>query len=340
MKQVRLGRSNMTVSKIGLGGIPIQRLSEDDAVNVVRHAFKSGINWVDTANGYGSSEERIGKALQTVDRESVKIFSKAGAQEPEQFEEQVKESFRRLNTDFIDLYQFHIVPDADVWQKMQDNGTFDVLRRYRDQGKIRHIGASAHTLEAVFAILEHPEIEVVQWPFNFIVIDDGLKVLDVAVKNDIGFIAMKPFCGGVVDDAEVCIGFQLQYPAGVTDPGFETIEEIDEVVAIANKSLPLTGKIKKKIDSLQKEMGTRFCRRCGYCSPCPHGVSIIPLMTMDSLIKRFSRESVINGWIGKAAETIEKCTECGLCEKKCPYKLSIRSQIKEGAACFAELTCD
>ena len=331
MQKIRLGKSEMAVTRIGFGGIPIQRLSEEESIRVVRFALDAGINWIDTANGYSSSEQRVGRAIKGYKRGEFFIFTKGSARDPKTIREQIELSLKRLDISYIDLYQFHFVPSREAWEKMKENGTREAVRRLRDQGIIRHIGASAHTEEASLAILEDTEIEVLQYPFNFIVENEGKAILEECRKRDIGFIAMKPFAGGVLESASPCIRFLLQFEDLVTDPGFEKITEVEEVATLAHQNKPLSNQDFRIIHQLREELGNSFCRRCGYCSPCAHGVKIIPLMTMDSTVKRFPIEFLKDDWAHEAAMSLEKCIECGECEEKCPYQLPIMEQIRQGA---------
>lgn len=328
---IRLGKSGLQVTRLGFGGIPIQRLSEEQTIRVLHRAIDGGFNWIDTANGYGTSEERIGKAIREYPRSDVLVFTKGTGWDPKTLREQIELSFERLQTGYIDLYQFHIVPNPEMWQTMEKNGTFDVVREYRGKGMIRHIGASAHTREAALAVVEHPEIEVLQYPFNFIVEEEGMEIVTACRKRDIGFIAMKPFGGGALQDAPTCIRFLLGVPDVVTDPGFEHIEEVDEVLSLWKEGAPLSEENKRTIEQLRQELGTRFCRRCGYCSPCPHEVHIVSLMTMETLVKRFPADRLSEDWIADAGRSIENCIECGECEEKCPYDLPIMEGIHRGA---------
>jgi len=328
---IRLGKSELQVTRIGFGGIPIQRLSEGQTIRVLHRAIDGGLNWIDTANGYGTSEERIGKAIKKYARSDVLVFTKGMGRDPETLREQIELSFERLQTEYIDLYQFHNVLSPELWQAMEGNGAFDVVREYRDRGMIRHIGASAHTRESALAVVEHPEIEVLQYPFNFIVEEEGMEIVEACRKKDIGFIAMKPFGGGALQDAPSCIRFLLSVPDVAADPGFEHIEEVDEVLSLWKEGAPLSEENKRTIEGLRQELGTRFCRRCGYCSPCPHGVQIISLMTMETLVKRFPVDRLSEDWIAGAGGSLENCIECGECEEKCPYDLPIMEGIRRGA---------
>jgi predicted aldo/keto reductase-like oxidoreductase len=338
MKKIRLGKSNLQVSRIGFGGIPIQRPGEEESIQVIRSALEAGINWIDTAFGYGSSEERIGKAIAEFPRGKLYIFTKGPGRDPETLEKQIERSLERLKIDTIDLYQFHFVPSPEAWHQMQENGSFDLVRRLRSRGTIRHIGASAHNREAALAVLEHPEIEVLQYPFNFIVEKEGLEILEICRQKDVGFIAMKPFGGGVLAEASACIRFLLQFPNLVTDPGFESTQQVVEVAALARENACLSPQDQQTIRRLREELGTRFCRRCGYCAPCQQGVKIVQLMNIGSFIKRFPRELLTVGWPQDALASLEKCNECGTCEERCPYSLPIRKQIREGARALEKAT--
>jgi predicted aldo/keto reductase-like oxidoreductase len=335
---VRLGRSEMQVTAVGFGGIPIQRVSEQEAARVVRAALDGGMNWIDTANSYGSSEERIGRAVAGYDRGTFHLFTKGHGKQPEELSRQIELSLERLRTDYLDLYQFHLVPDPATWKRMEEDGALELLRSYRSRGVIRHIGASAHTVEAALAVLAHPDIEVLQYPFNFIVEAEGREVLEACRRADVGFVAMKAFAGGVLESASACIRFLLQYPDVAADPGFEGEHEVREVLELWQEAAPLSAADRKTIDHLRRSLGTRFCRRCGYCSPCPEGVQIIPLMTMDSLVRRFPADALWgeSAWIAQAGRSVEACIRCGQCEERCPYKLPIMDGIRDGARIWRE----
>jgi predicted aldo/keto reductase-like oxidoreductase len=335
-QMVRLGKSGLEVTAVGFGGIPIQRLTEVQAVRVLRRALDGGMNWIDTAHGYSTSEGRVGKAIQGYRREKLHLFTKGPAREPQKIREQIELSLQRLQTPYIDLYQFHAVPSMEEWEEMGRNGTLEVVREYRQRGAIRHIGASTHSQQTAEALARLPEIEVLQYPFNFIVQREGLAVLKACREHDVGFIAMKPFGGGALESAPACIRFLLQHPGVAADPGFEKEEEVGEVLALWQEGARLSAEDRGTIERLREELGKRFCRRCGYCMPCPQGVQISSLMTMASIIKRFPSEWLGKGWVAEAGRSAELCTECGECEGKCPYELPVVEEIQRGARLWQE----
>ena len=330
MQQVILGRSGMRVAKIGFGGIPIQRLSESESTEVIRRAVELGIDWFDTANCYGDSEVKIGKGIRGFRRESLKIFSKSTAREAKEFLSHVKLSLEQMGLEYIDLYQFHAVSTIDDWHKIAGEGLLDAAIDLKSKGLIRHVGASSHRLKAILEVMDHPAIEVVQYPFNFIE-TDALEILKKCEEKNTGFIAMKPFGGGMLDDTSACVRFLMQYEGAAANPGFEKIAEIEEVVGLVEEALPLNERDYAVIERLKDRLGDYFCRRCGYCKPCEQGIDIVALMAIESIVKRVPLDKLLSGVFGKAAKTIDKCTECGECESRCPYGLSIRKRIRFGA---------
>ena len=339
MHSIRLGKSELEVSRIGFGGIPIQRISESAAIALIRRAVGLGVDWFDTANGYGVSEGRIGQAIKPFEREALKIFSKAGGQTPRDLATQIDLSLERMQLEYIDLYQFHGVT-VESWEQILANGTLDMLIDMRAGGRIRHIGASSHILEAILKVIDHPAIEIIQWPFNFVERDRADEVIEKCRRNDVGFIAMKPFGGGLLSDAQACIRFLMQYDNVAPDPGFETLEQLEQVVALVEEAAPLTDDDQARIKQIKAQIGDQFCRRCGYCQPCPQGVAITTLMLIESLNNRLPRESMLAGWVADGVATLENCDECGECEPKCPYQLPIRERIRAGHDAFKKIQED
>lgn len=314
------------------------RVSEQQVAQVIDRAVELGIDWFDTAEGYTTSEEKIGRALRDRDRASFKLFSKASGKTPELLREQVQRSFDRLQIDYIDLYQFHLVRSAEDWQEMKQAGTVAVLQEHK--GKILHIGGSFHKPEAVEAAIEDDIIEVVQYPFNFVTEEECVAVLELCRKKQVGFIGMKPFGGGALYPAEVAIKFLMQYPDVAPNPGFETIEQVEQVVSIAEHTQTLTSDDKRKIAQVKAELGKTFCRMCEYCMPCPQKVEIPTLMRIKTFINRLSVERILESGIPKNMATVEQCDECGLCEDKCPYDLTIQEQIRLNADEFRRFKQD
>ncbi len=328
---MRLGKTGLQVSRIGFGGIPIQRLTDEEAVKVVRRCLDLGVTFFDTANGYTTSEERIGKAIAGR-RGRVVLATKTGARDKATAREHLHLSLKRLNTDYIDLWQFHGVSTFEAYdQVLGPGGAMETAREALQEGKIRHIGMSSHSMEVALKAVPSGYFETIQFPFNFVTREPALELLPLARKHDLGFIAMKPFSGGLLDRADLAIKYLLQFEGVLPDPGIEKVEEIEEIVKIVNGPWELTPQEWQELERMSQELGKRFCRRCEYCQPCPEGVRISTVMNIRSFWKRFPAARFFTGSFLEAAESVEKCAECGECEEKCPYHLPIREMLVENA---------
>jgi predicted aldo/keto reductase-like oxidoreductase len=334
MQTIRFGKTGLQVSRVAFGGIPIQRLAEEEAVRVVRRALDRGITFFDTANGYTTSEERIGRALAGRRGEAV-IATKSGARDKATALEHLHLSLRRLSTDFVDLWQFHGVSTFEEYEQvLGPDGAMEAAQQALREGKIRHIGITSHSLEVALKAAASGYFESVQFPFNFVATEAADGLLALTQQHDVGFIAMKPFGGGMLENARLAIKYLLQFPGVVPDPGFERVEEIEEVVAVVEGPWEMTPEETEEMERIRREVGTRFCHRCQYCEPCPQGVPISLVVNLRSFWRRFPRESFFGGWVAEAVAKARECAECGECEAKCPYHLPIREMLVESVAFF------
>ena len=331
MKTVKLGKTGLEISRVGFGGIPIQRLTEEEAIRVVQHCIDLGVTFLDTANGYTHSEERIGKAVAAMAgrREQIVIATKTGARDRATAWQHLELSLERLQTDYVDLWQLHNVATFEAYEQVTGpDGALEAARQALDEGKVRHIGVTSHSMDVAMEMVPSGHFETLQFPFNFVTNEPVDKLLPLVREHDLGFIAMKPFAGGMLDDANLAIKYLLQFDDVVPDPGIETSAEMKEIVGIV-RDCELTPQERQEMEHIRAEVGTRFCRRCEYCQPCPEDVRISLVINLRSFSKRFAAESFSSGWIARGVESARNCTECGECEKKCPYHLPIREMIVE-----------
>ncbi len=331
MKKIRLGKTDMMVTRIGFGGIPIQRLTEAEAVKVVRRCIDLGVNFIDTANGYTVSEERIGKAVKGR-RDDVFIATKSGSREAAEIQKNLDLSLQRLDTDYIDLYQFHGVNDQATLDKIlaPESELYIVFEKAKKAGKIRHIGITSHQIDIAKKQVESDRFETVMFPFNFITCEHAEELLPLCKEHDVGFIDMKPMAGGMLDNATIAFKYLFRFPDMVIIPGIEKIHEIEEIMDIYNGPHEMTAEENEKMQQMRDELGTRFCRRCDYCQPCQQEIPISMLMTFPSFVKRLPPDWYLKGpWIPGMMERAANCIECGECEARCPYQLPIREMIKE-----------
>lgn len=330
-KSRKLGRTGIKVFPLGFGGIPIQRLNEKKAVQVVIKAIEEGINFIDTARAYSDSEEKIGKALTKIDQK-VYLATKTPEEDKKNVLKDVEISLEKLGVDKIDIYQLHGVNDKENFKKvMSDKGALAGLKQAQKQGKIDYIGITGHNNDILMEALKTDEFATVQFCYNFIENECEEELIDYCLENNIGMIGMKPLAGGRLREASVALKYVLSQQGVVPDPGIETVAEVKENVAIARGDWNLTDREKQVMKELKDELGTQFCRRCDYCQPCPEEIPISAVLRAESFINRMPEAQVKDpeGWVYQAYDKAEDCTECRQCVERCPYDLPIPELIKE-----------
>jgi len=337
VKTVRLGKTGLQVSRVGIGGIPIQRPTHDEAINVIRRALDLGINLIDTARGYGASEERIGEAIAGR-RDHVILATKTGGQTAAAALEHLEESLRQLNTDYIDVWQFHNVSTFEAYEQvLGPGGAMESAQQALRTGKIRHIGISSHHLEVARKAIASDLFETIQFPFNFVNYEPASELLPLIRERGMGFIAMKPFAGGRLSNANLAIKYLLQFEEVVPDPGVERLEEVEELADVVNRGIwELSPQEWQEIENIRVGLGTRFCQWCGYCQPCPQEVNVPFLMNIRGMWRLWPPDKFFP-WLGGIVEGGRNCIECGECEDKCPYHLPIRERIAEGIKFYESL---
>ncbi len=336
MRKVTLKRTGLSVSCIGFGGLPIQRIDEEKAMAVIRRSLDLGVNLIDTANGYTVSEGYIGKAIADYHRGSLVLATKTRARDYKTAKEHVTLSLERLDTDYIDIYMLHNVSDLPVLdQVLAKDGAFAALEEARQAGLIRHIGISSHGHQTALSAAKLDCFQTMMYPFNFVAHEPGEEVLAACKQNDIDFFAMKPMGGGRLDNATLAVKYLLNIDGIVPFVGIEKPEEIEEIAGIEKNLSSLTAKEQDEIKRIVDEIGDRFCRRCRYCLPCPEGIAIPLINNLVTMIQHDSAEDCFgSGAIARMAMRGKNCTECGECEERCPYDLPIIQMNKENLALY------
>jgi len=329
MRTVVLGRSGLEVSAVGFGGIPIMRVSQAEAVRTIHAALDLGVTFLDTAAGYADSQQKIGKAIAGR-RDGLVLATKSGQRTREGILADVERARREMGADCIDLYQLHGVSQPAEWEEMQGpGGALEGLLEARDKGWVAHVGFTSHSIDVAMDLLDEEAFETVQFPFNMVTREPAESLIPKARANGLGFIVMKPMCGGQYDDAELAFKFLNGYPDLVPIPGIERPEEIEQIAPIVASGAVLEGEELARAEKVAADLGKLFCRRCGYCQPCPEGVPITTAMVFDGLLKRLSRERVASGAGRAIVEKAPNCVECGECEAKCPYDLPIIETVRK-----------
>ena len=326
--KVVLGKTGMEVKRLGFGGIPIQRVDERQAVETVIHAIQRGVDFIDTSRAYTTSERRIGMALRESGKEVI-LATKSLEQSADAVRRDVEISLQELGREKIELYQCHFVKDFEAYHRVTSRGgALEGLLKAREEGLIEHVGITSHNLDVLERAIDDGLFETIMVCYSFLEPKAEKTVIPRALAGDIGVIVMKPFSGGVIDNARLAIKYALALGGTVVIPGVENREIFDENWEIFLGNLTLDRKERQQIEAIQSEFDKQFCRRCDYCQPCPEGISIQHILGIKSIVKRMGSECLHSGWIKDGIDAARNCTGCGACMERCPYELPIPELIR------------
>ena len=333
MKIITLGKTNLKVNKNGFGALPIQRISEKEAVYLLHKAFDNGINFYDTARFYTDSEEKLGAAFG--DRRSkVILASKTMASTVEDFWKELHTTLRNLKTDYLDLYQFH---NPDYCPRPGDKqGMFDAMKVAKRQGKIRFIGISNHRQSVAKEAIERECYDTLQYPFSYLSSEDDQKIVEDCRKHNMGFICMKAMAGGLINDSALAYAFLDQFDHALPICGIQRESELDEFISYQDHAPELSSASWRKIEKDRQELGGDFCRGCGYCMPCPAGIQISDCARMSLFLRRAPLTVYLTEEWAAKMKLIEKCKHCGACKEKCPYNLDTPALLQKNYEDFKE----
>ncbi len=330
-----LGKTGLRVSRIGFGGIPIQRIDAEGTRALMQALVEKGVNYIDTARGYTVSEEYLGYGLEGI-RDKFVLATKSMSRDKESMARDIAISLANLRTDYIDLYQLHNPKLEELDVIFSENGAIQALRQAKAEGKIGHIGITAHSAAVFEKALEYDEIETVMFPYN-IVESQGEELIARCREKNVGFICMKPLAGGAIEDGRLALRYILANDnVTVAIPGMAEVKELEQNLAAAEDTSPLTEEEKAAFEKVRAELGQNFCRRCNYCAPCAAGINIPSVFLFQGYLRRYG----LAGWARERYATLpvkaSACVQCGACETRCPYQLPIRQMMAEAAKDFGE----
>jgi predicted aldo/keto reductase-like oxidoreductase len=329
MKKVILGKTGIEVQRLGFGGIPIQRVSEEEAVDAVLYALEKGMDFIDTSRVYTTSETRIGKALSQTTKKPV-IATKSFVRTADGIRKEVETSLRELQRDVIDIYQCHSISTLEDYRKITaKDGAYAGLVKAREEGVIRHIGITSHSLDILEKVLDDGLFETIMVCFSFLEPAAKEKVIPKALAKNVGVLIMKALSGGVIEAPEAALKWALgHHQETLVLVGVESRELIDQNWNIFQKSRELTETDRVVIDAIFQEYDKKFCRRCDYCLPCPSDIPIQFVLGARTFLKRMGPGGLKVSIFADLWDKAEKCTNCGECVTRCPYGLPIPELIK------------
>ena len=333
MEYRTLGKTGLEISKLGFGGIPIQKVTVDVVRDIMDAMLHNNINYIDTARGYTISEELIGEAIEGK-RDKFILATKSMSRSKEGIKADIETSLKNLRTDYIDLYQIHNPSKAEFEQVLAEGGALEGLMEAKEEGKIGHIGFTTHSLELFEEALELDWVETIMFPYN-IVENQGVELIKKCKEKNIGFIVMKPLAGGAIEDGDLALRFICANPdISVVIPGMASVEEVEKNIKASADPLPLSEEELAKMEEVRKTLGNNFCRRCNYCAPCAKGINISGVFLMQGYLDRYGLEDWARTRYNAFAAKASDCIGCGVCETRCPYNLPIREMLKEAAQKF------
>ncbi len=333
MQQFTLGRTNLTVSRTGFGALPIQRIPYEEAEALLNRALDGGISYFDSARAYTDSEEKIGRAISRR-RGEFTLATKTHAKTAEGFRQDLETSLRLLNTDHIDVYQFHNPPFVPV--PGGEDGLYDAAVKAREEGKIRFIGISQHSIDRAYEAVNSGLYDTLQYPFNHLATDREVALVKLCREKDVGFVCMKALSGGLVTNARIPFAYLSQFDGIVPIWGFQHMHELEEVLAYAENPPELDEATRQLIEADRRELVGAFCRSCGYCLPCPAGIPIHNANRMRQLLERSPWRNWVTPQWQADMEKIENCIHCGACAKRCPYGLKPYETLPTQLAFYRE----
>ncbi len=329
MKNVTLGTTGITVPQNGFGALPIQRDDTDTAVKLLRRAYEGGMRFFDTARAYSDSEEKVGIAFEGM-RDKIYLATKTQAKTPEKFWEDLETSLKLLKTDYIDIYQFHMVDRC--YRPGDGTGMYECMLEAKKQGKIRHISCTAHKIMVAMECVESGLYETMQFPFSYLASQKDIDLVNLCKEKNVGFIAMKGLAGGLINRSDAAMAFISEYDNVVPIWGIQREKELEEWISYMDETPTMTGEIKEFIEKEQKELSGDFCRGCGYCMPCPMDIQINNCARMSLMLRRAPSASwLTDKWQAEMAK-IDSCINCKKCMSHCPYELNTPELLRKNLA--------
>ena len=326
MRNIILGKTGIEAPQNGFGALPIQRVTKAEAVKLLRTALEGGMTYFDTARAYSDSEEKIGAAFEGM-RDDLFIATKTHSTTPEGFWKDLETSLKNLRTDHIDLYQFHCVNQC--WEPGDGSGMYECMVEAKKQGKILHIGVTAHKLQVAFDCVASGLYETMQFPFSYLSSEKEQALVQKCREAGMGFIAMKGLAGGLITDSRAAMAFMSQYDNVMPIWGVQREKELAEWLSYMKDTPEMTSEIEAFIHREREALAGDFCRGCGYCMPCPAGIMINQCARMSLLLRRAPSKAWLTPEMQAEMKKIEGCLNCRQCAKKCPYELDTPELLRK-----------
>lgn len=337
MQKRELGNTGLQVSRLGLGGIPFQYISDSETGSIVRTARERGVNLFYTSRMYRDSESRIGRAIRAISggRDGVVLGSSTHERKRTAARKDIRQSLKNFGTDVIDIYSLHNVLTLDVLKEvMSPGGAYQALDELRSAGFIKFVGISAHQPETILRALELAAFDVVEFPLNFIDREAEESLMAAVKSRGIGFISIKPMAFGYAADAG--LAWRYIFSAGedgagpnATTVGVYSLDELNQNLDIEANGNGMVSRqdILAAIDVAERKCQKVFCRRCDECVECPQGIDIRTVLRWYEYFDRYHSWDWAREQYRLLKPDLSACDNCGICERECPYHLPIKREF-------------
>jgi len=350
------GQTGKKVSLLGFGGMRFKNVDDhDECVNLMLAAAKGGINYFDTAPGYFEtrSETVFGKAFAEMRKQSLPYFCATKTFESTEngIRNEIDVQLKRLNVDAIDFYHIWCILDLNNWSNRKKDGILNTFRKLKEEGLIRHICVSSHLIKNdIKELLLEDVFEGVLFGYSAYNFKTRQQAFDAIKEKKLGAVVMNPLGGGVIpqhpelfkflqkgDESVIAaaLGVLWDHPE-ITNTlvGFDTIEHLNEALAVMEDYKPRTQSELEKVIANASSSFEGICTGCAYCDGCPSDIPIPYYMDAynQKLLDKKSNDPIGNRlkwhWNLKR-EDAAKCTACGICENVCTQHIDIINRLKE-----------
>lgn len=351
------GNTGVNVSALGFGGMRFR--DQDDRENCARllkSAYDAGVNYFDTAPGYGKSEELFGLAFEEMlpqrDERPFYVSTKTMKADPGEARRELEQSLERMGLEYIDFHHLWCICDMDDYYRRKSNGVLKEFERMKAEGLVRHIVVSTHLPgDQVEILLDDYPFEAVLLGYsamNFHYREEGL---DAARGRKQGVTVMNPLGGGIIPqnpqlfeflrtrEDETVVQAALRFLLNderihILLVGLSDEEQLREAVAAVDDFRPIAD---EKIEEMRESLGVSFnelCTTCRYCDHCPEEIPVPELMDAYNHYLLKDRQALdfrlkYHWQIDEVRELLARCTECGQCEDACTQSLPIIARLKE-----------
>jgi aryl-alcohol dehydrogenase-like predicted oxidoreductase len=326
-----LGRTGLTVSALGFGAMRLREISQGEAERVLNYALDRGITYMDTAANYGDSEEKLGKAIGSRRYEYV-LATKTAKRTYAEAKQEIEQSLRLLQTDYIDILQIHYVNYVQEYRDVQKpDGALRAAEEMKAKGYVGHIGITGHRPELLARWLRDYPFATVLFHLSMVQPFAERDLMPTAKELDVGMIAMKPLSGPFLSQVKEALRYSAGSAAHVVLSGMKSLAEVDANLDAMEQEV--TPEERESLLAMAEGLDEHGCRRCNYCS-CPLGIRIPDTLIPSRYRQRFglleAGERLWQQSASKFAQCLEyePCREQPLCQQACPYRLPIQSEIR------------